>query len=295
MPRENIVDRLRAGDVLVLDGATGTELEARGIACDSRAWSATANLEAPDALRAIHEDYLKVGADIITANNFSTGPSALSQIGEGERWRDYSQAGLDIALSARDAINPNAYVAGGISTYPVPANIFGPEYTDRARLLADGGADFILAEFLPTVSDCVAAAEACAEIDLPFFLGVGSLGADGNLADGTPVETLVSALQAYRVDVLLAMCTFPPAISKWLPRLRDSFPGFIGAYAHGGWKEPDNPRWAEEPNFDPENRSYTPDLFAEYARTWKEMGAQIIGGCCATRPSHIAALPAALH
>ena len=294
MPRRNILDRLRAGDVLVHDGATGTELEARGIACAPPAWSAAANLEAPSALRTIQDDYLRAGADIITANNYCTGPSALNQIGEAARWREYSQAGLDIALSARDAINPNAYVAGGISTYPVPGSIFGQEYTDRARLLADGGADFILAEYLPTVSDCVAAAEACADIDLPLFIGVGRLNRDGNLDDGTPPETLVSALQGYRVDGLLAMCTFPPAVSKWLPRLRDSFPGFIGAYAHGGWKEPDNTRWAEEPNFDPGNPSYTPESYADYAHTWKEMGAQIIGGCCGTRPSHIAALPAAV-
>jgi len=294
MGRPNILDRLRAGDVLIHDGATGTELEARGINCKKAAWSVTANLEAPDTVRAIHEDYLRVGTDIITANNFSTGPTALDKIGEAIRWRDYSQAGLDIAISARDAINPNAYIAGGISTYPVPANVFGQEYTDRARLLADGGADFILAEYVHSVNDCVAAAQACAEFELPLFIGVGGLDKNGNFADGTPIETLVSAVQNYRIDALLIMCTFPPAVSKALPRLRNSFPGFIGAYAHGGWKEPDNPRWAEEPIFDPENPSYTPESYAEYARTWKEMGAQIIGGCCGTTPSHIAALPAVM-
>ena len=271
MSRQNILDRLRAGDVLVHDGATGTELEVRGIDCDSDVWSATANLEAPDVLRAIHEDYLSAGADIITANNFFTGPSALNRVGEGARWRDYSQAGLEIALAARDAINPNAYVAGGI----YPADALGREYTERARLLADGGADLILAEYLPSVIDCVGAARACAEVDLPLFLGLGGLDEDGNLADGTPVETLVSALQGHPIDCLLIMCTFPPAISKALPRLRDSFSGFIGAYPHGGGSKP----------------YYRPEVPAEYAHTWKEMGAQVIGGCCGTGPSHIAALP----
>ena len=271
MTRENILERLRVGDVLVHDGATGTELEARGVDCDSGDWSATANLEAPDVLRAIHEDYLRAGADIITANNYGTGPSYLDRIGEGERWRNYSQAGLEIALAARDAINPEAYVAGGMH----PGGVLGQEYTQRARLLADGGADFILAEYVPSVSDCVGAVQACAEIDLPLFLGVGNLSEDGNLADGTPVETLVSALQGHPVDGLLFMCTFPPRVSKALPRLRDSFSGFIGAYPHGGL---------------PSNPEYTPEVLAEYAHTWKEMGAQVIGGCCGTGPSHIAAL-----
>ena len=83
--REPILDRLHAGDVLVHDGATGTELELRGVDCDSGVWSATANLEAPDVLRAIHEDYLKAGADIITANNYCTGPSFLDRTGKGAR------------------------------------------------------------------------------------------------------------------------------------------------------------------------------------------------------------------
>ena len=286
MAKQNILDRLRAGDVLVHDGATGTELEARGIDCDSDAWSATANLEAPDALRAIHEDYLGAGADIITANNFCTGPSFLDRIGDGERWRDYSQAGLEIALAAREAINPDAYVAGGI----YPAGALGREYRERARLLADGGADFILAEYVPSVSDCVGAAQACAEIDLPLFLGVGNLDEAGNLADGTPVETLASALQGYRIDGLLAMCTFPPAISRALPRLRNSFSGFIGTYAHGGWSNLKDSPWANEPRLSRQIPNYTPKALAEYAHTWKEMGAQVIGGCCGTGPPHIAAM-----
>ncbi len=275
MSRENILDRLRAGDVLVHDGATGTELEACGVDSNSGAWSATANLEAPDVLRAIHEDYLSAGADIITANNYCTGPSFLDRTGEGARWREYSQAGLDVALAARDAIDRDAYVAGGM----YPNGVFGQELSNRARLLADGGADLILVEYSPSVSDCVDAAQACAEIDLPLFLGIANLNEDGNLADGTPIETLVSALQGHRVDGLLIMCTFPPAVSKALRRLRASFSGFIGAYPHVG---------------SPSNPEYTPDVLAEYAAAWKEMGAQVIGGCCGTGPSHIAAVASAL-
>jgi S-methylmethionine-dependent homocysteine/selenocysteine methylase len=261
--------------VLVHDGATGTELEARGVDSSSGAWSAAANLEAPDVLRAIHEDYLSAGADIITANNYCTGPSFLDRTGEGARWRDYSQAGLDVALAARDAINRDAYVAGGM----YPNGVLGREFTNRARLLADGGADLILVEFLPSANECVGAAEACAEIDLPLFLGVGNLNEDGNLADETSIETLVSALQGHRIDGILFMCTFPPAISRALPRLRASFSGFIGAYPHAGL---------------PSNPEYTPGVLAEHAGAWKEMGAQVIGGCCGTGPPHIAAVASAL-
>jgi homocysteine S-methyltransferase len=280
MARVGILERL---------GATGTELEARGFACNSGIWSAAANLNAPGLPREIHEDYLRAGADIITANNYCTSPSFLNRTGEGSRWREYSQVGLEIALAARDAIKPDAYVAGGLS----PEGVFGHELTERARLLANGGADFILVEYVPTVSDCVGAAHACAEIDLPLFLGVGNLGADGTLADGTAVETLVDALRMYRVDGLLAMCTFPPAISEWLPQLRRKFAGYVGAYAHGGWAG--KPRLSDDaPDFGDQVPHFTPAALADYAHSWKEMGAQVIGGCCGTGPSHIKALPAAV-
>lgn len=53
--------------------------------------------------------------------------------------------------------------------------VLGQEFTNLARLLADDGADLILVEFFPSVNDCVGAAQARAEIDLPLFLGVGNL------------------------------------------------------------------------------------------------------------------------
>src|SRR5262245_10951863 len=76
MPTRSIVDRLRAGDVLLMDGATGSELHRRGVNVSQGAepgklgaWSATANVDAPDLVVQVHEDYLRCGADIIISNN----------------------------------------------------------------------------------------------------------------------------------------------------------------------------------------------------------------------------------
>ncbi len=68
--RSDIRQRLRSG--LLLDGATGTELNRRGVDISLPLWSARAILEAPETLRQIHVDYLCAGADIITANTFRT-------------------------------------------------------------------------------------------------------------------------------------------------------------------------------------------------------------------------------
>ncbi len=87
MPERNITDRLAAGETLLLDGGTGSELQRRGAdvlkGATGRleAWSATANIEFADVVRQVHQDYLRVGADVITSNNFWTIPSRLKGIG----------------------------------------------------------------------------------------------------------------------------------------------------------------------------------------------------------------------
>ncbi len=89
MPRPNILDRLNDGHTLLLDGGTGSELQRRGVdvlvgAKDGlKAWSATANIEFADVVQQVHQDYLRVGADIITSNNFWTGPTRLERCGLG--------------------------------------------------------------------------------------------------------------------------------------------------------------------------------------------------------------------
>jgi S-methylmethionine-dependent homocysteine/selenocysteine methylase len=83
MPSKKITDRLIDGEILLLDGGTGSELQRRGVnvlkdATDKlEAWSATANINNPDVVQQVHQDYLRVGADIITSNNFWTIPTAM--------------------------------------------------------------------------------------------------------------------------------------------------------------------------------------------------------------------------
>ena len=75
---EHLHERLAAGGVIVLDGGTGSEIEARGVAMDAAAWSAPANLTHADVVRSVHEDYIRAGADVVIANTFASGPGALA-------------------------------------------------------------------------------------------------------------------------------------------------------------------------------------------------------------------------
>ena len=318
MPPQKITERLAAGETLLLDGGTGSELQRRGVdvlkGATGRleAWSATANIEFADVVRQVHQDYLRVGADVIISNNFWTIPSRLERIGLADRWQEYARAAGQNALAARDAGNPGAYVAGGIappsfqsladSSRPdvekMGAEAFRREYADHARLLAGLGVDLILAEYVGYIADCVAAMDACAQAGLPVFLGVRHISREGKMQYGESLENLAGALKGHPVDAVLLMCSNPEAISAGLPVLADAFDGPVGAYPNLGYNPTgpllNRPMLTNQlPSQGPDIAQldeYSPARLAEFAREWKKMGARIIGGCCASGPEHIMAM-----
>ena len=320
MPGRGIVERLRGGEALLLDGATGSEIARRGVYVSKGStadklgpWSATANLDAPEVVRQVHEDYLRLGVDVITSNNFWTSRPKLAEVGLEGRWEEIARTAGELALAARDAVNPEAYVAGGIAPpiwtegaqraverqggaawranrEPRPQAELHRELADQARLLADLGVDLILAEYVGPVADCVTAVDACAAAGRPVFLGVRHVTTEGTMQYGESFDELAEGLRGRPVAAILLMCSDPPAISVSLPRLRQAFDGPIGAYANIGYKK--NPSFGQpgEQWHTIDQTTYPPDRYAEFAREWRSMGAQIVGGCCATGPEHIAAI-----
>ena len=321
MTTHSIIDRLRSGETLLLDGGTGSELQRRGAdvlkeAEDQvKAWSATANIEYADVLRQVHSDYLRVGADIIISNNFWTTPTRLERIGERDNWRKYATAAIRNAVQARDAMRLQAYVAGGIAapslqeglspghipvsdTRQLGVEAYRKEWADHAKLLANEGADVMFAEFMGFIEDSAVAVDGCAEAGLPVFLGVRRIRSDGTMNFGESLADLARALEGHPVDAVMIMCSNPENISVGLPILREAFAGPVGAYANLGYNptaplsnrstlvshKPSN----GEDIF--QNAEYYPSRMAEFAGVWKSMGAQIIGGCCPSGPEHISAM-----
>ena len=192
-----IVERLGAGERLVLDGGTGSELQRRSVDVlqqvtkQLKAWTAMANLTDAEVVQQVHQDYLRVGADIITSNNFWTSPTRLGSVGLQDRWREHAAAAVAIALRARDAAageRPEAtvYMAGGIAPPALQdrdtgdlisdverlgKDAFQEEMAAHARLLAQSGVDCIWCEFRGYVDGCVAAYDAVADSGLPVFIG----------------------------------------------------------------------------------------------------------------------------
>ncbi len=319
MPRPHILDRLNDGRTLLLDGGTGSELQRRGVdvllgATDGlKAWSATANVEFADVVQQVHQDYLRVGADIIISNNFWTGPTRLERCGLGGEWRRYARAAAENALKARNKLNPAAYVAGGIAA----PTLQGPpestpasdtrqmgreacfrEWAEHASLLVEMGVDLIQAEYMGFIEDCLTAVDACSQTGATVCLGIRHIRPDGTMQYGELLEDLAEALEGRPVGAILLMCSSPEAISVGLPRLRNAFSGPIGAYANLGYNPTGplvnhpmltNQKVSSGPDI-LQNAEYTPSRMADFALNWKRMGAQIIGGCCASGPEHISAM-----
>ena len=320
--RENIVERLAGGDVLLLDGGTGSELQRRGVEVlhgsgETRrlaAWSALANVEAADVVRQVHTDYLRVGADAIISNSFWTGPTRMASVGLADDWERYARAAGENAVAARDAANTDAYVLAGIAPPAISsvhgqqtqsdviamgATAFRKEYGDQARALASCGVDAILAEYVGCIDEAVASVAACAATGLPVLLGIRHIQEDGTMQYGERLEDLAAALRDSPVAGIMLMCTAPERISAGLPRLIDAYDGLVGAYPNIGYMplapvDPDKPTMTNQlPSISGDflqTADYYPTRLAAFAREWKEMGARIIGGCCATGPEHVMAM-----
>ena len=110
--------RLDQGEVIILDGAMGTELQRRGVPMHGVAWSAAVLLTHPDMVRQIHEEYIRVGVDIITTNTFPAARHVLEPAGMGDQVREMNTRAVRLAQEARERVagdRPIA-IAGSISS-----------------------------------------------------------------------------------------------------------------------------------------------------------------------------------
>ncbi|RWX51790.1 Homocysteine S-methyltransferase [Candidatus Electrothrix marina] len=109
-------EKLQKGHTVLLDGATGTELEHRGVPMNSAAWSVEAVYSHPDVVQDIHEDYIRAGVDVITVNSFSMGRHMFISAGLADDFRQLNRSAVELAIRARDrtATAPVA-IAGSIA------------------------------------------------------------------------------------------------------------------------------------------------------------------------------------
>ena len=305
-----------ARPIILLDGAMGTQLAARGFALREPLFSARALIDAPDLVAAIHADYLHAGAQVLTTNSFGLHASTLARAGIAEQQGALARRCLEILEQVRheareqDPRLARFRIAGSIPPRP-RANQGGDlalaraEYRTYAERLADAGVDLILLETFTSVAEASLALEGVAEVDLPTWLSVvagapARRGAsltdrpDGTrLVDGDPIAEL--APLAERVDALLINCT-----------QIDAIPAALCALSREGCPSP-RPVWGLSPHFGRRrydgvwvDRIFGPEVFAEQMRAWllsnrsERVRFELAGACCGSQPADIAALRACL-
>jgi S-methylmethionine-dependent homocysteine/selenocysteine methylase len=297
------IARLSTGRVLLLDGATGTELQRRGVDTTLPLWSARALLQAPAVLHTIHENYVAAGADIITTNTFRTHRRTLTRAGLGDRTRELTRLAVKIAREAAQRADHKVFVAGSIAPledcyapqFVPPDGELWIEHAELARDLAQAGCDLLLVETMNTIREAVIAARCASATGLPvcvsFVAGPNGrppdqISATDNgplvLLSGESISEAVRALQRLRPAVILINCAPLAYIDRAFAELRAAHRGPIGLYANVGHAD-DQVGWTLTDDVQPA-------AYAQHAQQWWQQGAAIIGGCCGTTPDHIAAL-----
>ena len=261
MTRASITDRLASGEKFLMDGGTGSEVQRRGAdvligataETELLAWSATANIDYADVVQQVHQDYLRCGADVLISNNFWTTRGRLDMIGLGDRWEEYAEAAAHNAIVARDAMNEDAYVAGGMAP-PIPKpratrgksdcevlgrDVYYDAYRESCRPARQGRHRHSSAgvhrprrglrrrrRCLPGVRPARVARRPARQRRRHHAVR--------RVLQGPCGRPAVCAC-GRQVDAILIMCTRPEPTDAALEQLREAFDGVVGAYPNVGY------------------------------------------------------------
>jgi S-methylmethionine-dependent homocysteine/selenocysteine methylase len=282
-----LLRRLNNGDQILIDGATGTEIERRGVAMVSNAWNGLGALTDPDIVRQVHEDYIRSGAEIVISNTFSTSRHVLQDAGFEEHFELLNRRGVELVQEARNNMEtPKVLVAGGIAYLSFtgktpPSEQLRANLEQQASIMTEAGADLIMLEMMADIERTQIALEAAQKTGLPVWVGFSCLldeAGEPLLLYGPPLAEGIKAIEDYDVPVVTIMHTEVESIPACLEVLKVNWQGPIGVYAHSG--KFIEPNWIF-------NDVISPEDYASAASSWLEQGVQVLGGCCGIGLEHI--------
>ena len=291
---EQLHKRISRGDVIILDGATGTELERRGVPMHGVAWSAAALRTHPTVVRQVHEDYIRAGADVVFTNTFSSARHTLERTELGDEVRDLNTRAVILAKEACESVaeDRRVYIAGSLSIYCRPDEEPSPgymkaSYREQAHVLAEAGADLLAMEMMTEVDQAADAIEAALSTGLPVWVGFSCKMREGDaqvVLLRSKGETFSQALETLLPPGISLVSVMHSKIEDTAPALQviqERWSGPLGAYPESGKFV--MPHW----QFD---QVVSPEALLDQARRWVQMGVQLIGGCCGIGPEHIRVL-----
>jgi homocysteine S-methyltransferase len=286
-----------AGRPVLVDGAMGTVLYARGVFIN-RCYDEL-NLSEPGLILSIHEEYLQAGAEIIETNTFGANRFRLARYGLAGNVAQINAAGVRLARQAvehlREKQAGDAWVAGSVGPLGVRLEPLGKTGLDEARAafaeqidaLAEAGADLIVIETMPALNEAHEALAAAREVapDLPVLVMV-TVDEESNCLDGASPAQAASLLTEWGAGAIGVNCSTGPAtVLTAIEAMRSASALPLAAMPNAGL-----PRAVEGRNI----YLCSPEYMAEFARNAIAAGVQIVGGCCGTTPNHIRAMRSAM-
>jgi 5-methyltetrahydrofolate--homocysteine methyltransferase len=285
-----VLERIRAGEVLVFDGGYGTELFAAGLlngACPEL-WNDTH----ADVVQKIHQGYFDAGSQIVETNTFGGSRLKLNEYQLGDRTAELNVKG---ARLARAAAPPGGYVAGSIGpTSRLPAEYeplgdttdeeYFETFREQAAALAEGSVDLFAVETMMFPQEATAAVRACKAVtDLPvmatmFFQYEELHDRDRTMWGESPAEVAQNLLAA-GADVVGMNCgRGPDRAIVILREMRAVTSAPLVAYPNAGLPITRGDRVEYE---------LGPEAMARDYPTLLDVGANVVGACCGSNAAHI--------
>ena len=302
-PYERVAGLITGQRCVILDGATGTELiDVAGVRpeTDERLWGVTEVVSAPEAVASVHAAHVRAGCDVLSTNTWGLATALrqntiFSGFSQPLHWMDVARSAVNLARSAAQGAGRGGDVAVAFS---LNGDVAGDDGLETVRLLRRALAvdppDLILVETLSLVRDsALRAVEALIDTGLPVWLsfrrcpyGVcGVYGEHWGGPEGDSFGRTTRRFEEMGVSALLVNCIPPDHVPGMLSWLRDFTDLPLGVYPNLGYAT--DAGWSHDHDIDPAR-------YAELALSWRQEGAQIIGGCCGVTPDHIAAAARAL-
>lgn len=287
MNPNRFLERLQAGKTLVLDGATGTNLQQRGLPAGtpSDVWV----IDNPEAVTQLHRDFLEAGSDIILTNTFGSTRLHLEHAGLADRFEQTNRRAVELA---RQVVEGTETLVGGsmgplgemLQPYGMLSDADAEAaYADQACILSDAGVDLLVIETQYDLNEARAAIRGARSVtDLPLVCSFSYDRGTRTMMGVNPAQ-MGKELSGAGVSALGINCGRSLEDNlKALQELRQVTDLPV-------WFKPN----AGLPHNDADgNLQYdvTPEMMAAQVAQWVANGARLVGGCCGTSPEHLMAI-----
>jgi len=281
---KSFLERIKAGEVLVADGATGTNLQQRGLAYGQapEEWL----FERPDQIMQLHRDFVEAGANIILTCTFGGTPLRLEHVGMADKAAEVNKQA--VALAKQAIGDRNVLVAGSLGPTGQLLEPLGPlsaadcanAFAEQARALAEAGADLLVIETQFDMAEATNAIRGVRGVTtLPLVVSF-SYDMGTRTMMGLEAGNVARELTELGVDVVGINC------GKSLDENFENLKAARAATTLPIWMKPNAglPRMlgVSDSIYD-----VTPEMMGQAAAAWVAAGANIAGGCCGTSPAHL--------